>query len=124
MATKASSKSAAMTVETGSGNIFKDLGLPDADERQLRVKLAIRLNELLDAEGMTQAAAARKLGIAQPHISELRNYKLTRFSSERLLHYITMLNRDVDTFIRPSQAATGKRGASGHVSIWAVASDR
>jgi predicted XRE-type DNA-binding protein len=33
-----------------------------------------------------QAAAAKLLGIAQPHVSELKNYKLSRFSSERLLH--------------------------------------
>jgi predicted XRE-type DNA-binding protein len=107
MATKVSSKSTAIAIETGSSNVFADLGLPDADERQLRVKLAMRLNELLEAEGMTQAAAARKLGVAQPHISELRNYKLTRFSSERLLHYITMLNRDVDIFIRPNSPKSG-----------------
>ncbi len=76
-------------VEPGSGNVFADLGLPDSDERQLRVQLAMRLNALLKAEGLTQAAAAKILGIAQPHVSELRNYKLNRFSSERLLHYIT-----------------------------------
>ena len=121
MATKTPTKSAAIHVETSSGNVFADLGLPDADERQLRVKLAIRLNELIEAEGMTQAAAAHKLGIAQPHVSELKNYKLTRFSSERLLHYITLLNRDVDIFIRPSQTASSKRSAAGNVSVWAVA---
>jgi predicted XRE-type DNA-binding protein len=121
MTTKTSTKSAAITVETSSGNVFADLGLPDADERQLRVKLAMRLNELIEAENMTQAATARKLGIAQPHVSELKNYKLTRFSSERLLHYITLLNRDVDIFIRPSQASTAKRRSAGNVSVWAVA---
>jgi predicted XRE-type DNA-binding protein len=121
MATKTSTKFAAIDIETSSGNVFVDLGLPDADERQLRVKLAMRLNELIKAEGMTQAAAARKLGIAQPHVFELKNYKLSRFSSERLLHYITLLNRDVDIFIRPSQAAMTKRRSTGNVSVWAVA---
>lgn len=121
MATKASPKSAATPIELGSTNVFADLGLEGADERQLRVKLAIRLNELLEAEGITQAAAARKLNISQPHISELKNYKLTRFSSERLLHYITMLNRDVDIFIRPIHDTSSKRNVAGNVSVWAVA---
>ena len=115
----------AESIEMGSGNVFVDLGLPDADERQLRVQLAARLNDLLKAEGLTQAAAAKRLGIAQPHVSELKNYKLGRFSSERLLHYITLMNRDVEIFIRP-RAALPKAGVSagfttGAVTVWAAA---
>lgn len=45
-------------VEMGSGNVFADLGLPDPAERQLRVQLALRLNDLLQAEGRTGAAAS------------------------------------------------------------------
>ena len=99
----------AETVEMGSGNVFQDLALPDADERQLRVQLAMRLNGLLQAEGMTQAAAAKRFGIAQPHVSDLKHYKLSRFSSERLLHYITLLDRDVEIFIRPRAGGAGRR---------------
>ena len=109
------------TIEMGSGNVFADLGLPDADERHLRVQLATRLNDLLKAEGLTQAAAARRLGIAQPHVSELKNYKLGRFSGERLLHYITLLNRDVEIFIRPRAASPVAGGAAGAVTVWAAA---
>ena len=47
-------------VEFGSGNVFADLGLPDPDERHLRVQLALRLNDLLKAEGLTQAAALQR----------------------------------------------------------------
>lgn len=64
------------TIEMGSRNVFADLGLPDADGRRLRVQLATRLNDLLKAEGLTQAAAGKRLGIAQSHVSELKNYKL------------------------------------------------
>ncbi len=106
------------TIETGSGNVFADLGLPDADERQLRTQLAVRLNELLLSEGLTQTAAALRLGIAQPHVSELKNYKLSRFSSERLLHFITLLNRDVEIFIRPRASAHETRSVAGTVTVW------
>ena len=113
---------AAETVDMGTANVFADLGLPDPGERQLRVKLAIRLNDLLQAEGLTQAAAAKRFGISQPHVSELKNYKLTRFSSERLLHYITLLNRDVEIFIRPRSAPpTLPESTSGTVMVWAAA---
>ena len=108
-------------VEFGSGNVFADLGLPDPDERHLRVQLALRLNDLLKAEGLTQAAAAKLLGIAQPHVSELKNYKLSRFSSERLLHYITLLNRDVEIFIRPRTNSNGNSSGIGAVMVWAAA---
>ena len=88
-------------IELGSGNVFADLGLPGPDERQLRVQLAMRLNDLLQGEGITQAAVAKRLGIAQPRVSDLKNYKPGRFSSERLLHFITLLDRDVEVFTRP-----------------------
>ena len=104
----------------GSGNVFADLSLPDADERHLRVQLATRLNDLLKAEGLTRAAAAKRLGIAQPLVSELKNYKLGRFSSERLLHYITLMNRDVEIFIRPRAALSVAGIAAGAVTVWAA----
>ena len=123
MNTKAKpAKPASEMIEMGSGNVFADLGLPDPDERQLRVQLAVRLNDLLQAEGLTQAVAAKRLGIAQPHVSELKNYKLSRFSSERLLHYITLLNRDVEIFIRPRAGAKnpGSKTGVGSVMVWAA----
>lgn len=113
----AQGKASMEPVEMGSGNVFVDLGLPDPDERKLRVQLAIRLNGLLQAEGLTQAMAAKRLGLAQPHVSELKNYKLGRFSSERLLHCITMLNRDVEIFIRP-RAAGANKASVGAVVVW------
>ena len=113
-------KSIAHDVELGSGNVFADLNLPDPDERQLRVQLAVCLNDLLAAEGLTQAATAKRMGIAQPHVSELKHYKLGRFSSERLLHYITLLNRDVEIFIQPRASGSSQRSSSGAVTVWSA----
>ena len=88
-------------VDAGSGNVFADLGFADSDERRLRVQLAMQLNDLITARPLTQAQASALFGIPQPHISELRNYKLTRFSSERLMRFLTQLDRDVQIVIRP-----------------------
>jgi predicted XRE-type DNA-binding protein len=88
-------------VDPGSGDVLVDLGFPDADERKLRVQLAMRLNELLAGRRLTQARTAQLFGIPQPHVSELKHYKLSRFSSERLLHFLTLLDRDVEIIIRP-----------------------
>ena len=88
-------------VDTGVGDVFTDLGFHDAAERKLRTQLAMRLNELIAERHLTQAQAAEILGLPQPHVSELKNYKLSRFSSERLLRFMTLLDRDVEIVIRP-----------------------
>lgn len=89
------------SVETGTGDVFQDLGFADAGERKLRVQLAMRLNDLIGDRKLTQTRVAELFGIPQPHVSELRNFKLSRFSSERLLHFITLLDKDVEIIIRP-----------------------
>jgi predicted XRE-type DNA-binding protein len=101
------------TVDAGSGDVLVDLGFADASERKLRVELAMRLNELIADRRLTQTAAARLFGIPQPHVSELKHYKLSRFSSERLLRFVTLLDRDVEIVIRPK----AKGHASGSVSV-------
>jgi predicted XRE-type DNA-binding protein len=101
------------TVDPGSGDVFVDLGFTDASERKLRVQLAMRLNELIAGRRLTQARAADLFGISQPHVSELKNYKLGRFSSERLLHFVTLLDRDIDIVIRPK----AKRNVAGVVTV-------
>ncbi len=101
------------TVDAGSGDVLVDLGFADAEERKLRVQLAMQVNELTAARRLTQARAAQLFGIPQPHVSELKNYKLSRFSSERLLRFVTLLDRDVEIVIRPK----AKEHASGVVSV-------
>jgi predicted XRE-type DNA-binding protein len=100
-------------VDAGSGSVFVDLGYADAGERKLRVQLAMRLNDLIAERGLTQAKVAPLFGIPQPHVSELRNYKLSRFSSERLLRFLTLLDHDVEIIIRPK----AKGHPSGLVSV-------
>jgi predicted XRE-type DNA-binding protein len=99
-------------VEAGGGDVFADLGFADAGERSLRVRLAWVINLRLAGLGLTQREAGALLGLAQPHVSELRHYKLRRFTSERLLELLTKLAQDVE--IRVS--ASGKR-ARGRVTV-------
>ena len=101
------------TVSAGSGDVFVDLGFADAGERKLRVQLAMRLNDLIAGRELTQAKAAARFGIPQPHVSDLKNYKLTRFSSERLLRFLMLLDRDIEIVIRPK---AGRR-AAGTLSV-------
>ena len=87
-------------VTHGTGNVFADLGYPDSTERQARLRLALALNRVLDQRTLTQAEAAKLLGVSQPKVSALRNYKLAGFSVERLMTFLTALDRDVKIVIR------------------------
>ena len=84
----------------GTGNVFADLGYADSTERQARLRLALALNRVLDQRSLTQAEAAKLLRVSQPKVSALRNYKLAGFSVERLMTFLTALDRDVRIVIR------------------------
>ena len=102
-------------ITRGSGNVFADLGLADADERQTKVKLALEINRILDELRLKQADVAGLLGINQPKVSALTNYKLDGFSVERLMGFLVALDRDVDIVIRP-KASTKKKARLSVVS--------
>ena len=87
-------------VVCGSGNVFADLGLSEAKELQTKLRLAYAINEIVDSRRLTQAGAAELLGVPQPKISSLKNYKLEGFSVERLMTFLTALDRDVEISIR------------------------
>ena len=96
-------------VTRGSGNMFADLGLPDAAERQAKLRLAYALNQVLDERKLSQADAAKVLGVTQPKVSALRHYKLAGFSVERLMNLLTALDQDVEIVVR--QKPRSKRAA-------------
>lgn len=87
-------------ITPGTGNVFADLGYPDAAERQAKLRLAHALNQVLDERKFTQAEAASVLGVTQPKVSALRRYKLAGFSVERLMTLLTALDQDVEIVIR------------------------
>ena len=83
-----------------SGNVFTDLGFRDAEERQTKVMLALAINEILQRRRVSQTEAGQQLGINQPKVSALLNLRLEGFSVERLMHFLTALDRDVEIVIR------------------------
>ena len=98
MASKSAERKESVT--RGTGNVFADLGFPDAAERQARLRLAYALNQELEARKISQADAAKVLGVTQPKVSALRRYKLEGFSVERLMNLLTALDQDVEIVIR------------------------
>ncbi len=87
-------------VTRGTGNVFADLGVPNAAERQTKLRLAYALNQVLDGRKLSQADAAKVLGVTQPKVSALRHYKLAGVSVERLMNLLMALDHDVEIVIR------------------------
>jgi predicted XRE-type DNA-binding protein len=96
-------------VVRSTGNVFSDLGLCNAREKQTRVRLAVAINQIIGARRLSQADAARLLETNQPKISALVNYRLEGFSAERLMHFLNALDRDVEIVVRKKPRA--KRAA-------------
>ncbi len=97
------------SVVPGSGNVFADLGLRDAEEKQTRVRLAVAINQIIQSRLLSQSAAARLLEVNQPKISALTNYRLDGFSVERLLRFLNALDRDVEIIIRKKLSLAANR---------------
>jgi predicted XRE-type DNA-binding protein len=87
-------------ITRGTANVFADLGYPDAEERQTKLRLAHAINGVIARRRLTQATAAEKLRVNQPKVSALANYKLDGFSVERLMTFLTALDQDVEIVIK------------------------
>lgn len=83
-----------------SGNVFADLGLPDAAELHTKARLCAALNRIVERKRLTQAEVATTLGINQPKVSALLHYKLEGFSVERLMHFLVAFGHDVEILVK------------------------
>jgi predicted XRE-type DNA-binding protein len=88
-------------VVPSSGNVFRDLGVKNPDEKQTKVRLAVAINQIIQGRKLSQTVAARRLKVNQPKVSALSRYQLDGFSVERLMNFVTALDRDVDIVIKP-----------------------
>jgi predicted XRE-type DNA-binding protein len=87
--------------EEGSGNVFADLGLPEADELLSRAKLGFHVYELLKDRGLKQREIVALLDIKQPEVSHLMNGHFNRFTTDKLLDFLRRLGRKVTIRITP-----------------------
>ena len=93
----------AIEFECGSGNVFADLGLEDAEELYTRAALGAQVVNMLKERGCTQAEAAKLLGIKQPEVSALMCARFHRFSQERLIGFLNKMNLKVTLHISRHQ---------------------
>ena len=87
--------------ETGSRNVFQDIGVPNAEEHLVKAQLEYKIDTILKERGMKQADAAGLLGVRQPDISKMLRGEFRQFSVERLMRFLVALNQDVEIVVKP-----------------------
>lgn len=98
------------TIHDGSGNIFQDMDMRDAEERLAKAELARLIRKSLDARDLTQVQAAELLGITQPDVSDLVRGKLARFSINRLEKFLNRLDLEIRIQVGPRPADKPQAG--------------
>ena len=99
--------------ETGSQNVFKDLGVPNAEWHLIKAQLVFKIDTIMKDRGLKQAAADI-LGVKQPDVSKMLRGDFKQFSVERLLRFLVALNQDVEIVVRPHRGRS--HTAALHVS--------
>jgi predicted XRE-type DNA-binding protein len=92
--------------ETGSGNLFADIGLPNADEHLVKAKLVYKIDGLMRERNMKQVEAAQLFGIKQPDVSKMLHGDFRQFSVERLLRFLVALGQDVEIVVKPHRGTS------------------
>ena len=87
--------------ETGSRNVFKDIGVPNAEEHLVKAQLVFKIDTILKARGLKQVEAAALFGVRQPDVSKMLRGEFRQFSVERLLRFLVALDQDVEIVVKP-----------------------
>ena len=94
--------------EESSGNVFQDLGLPDADEELLKAQLTLRIHRAIRERGLSRAQAAELLGLRLPQVAPLLRNRPGGLSVGRLLRLLAALGQDVAITVRAAPAERGR----------------
>lgn len=87
--------------EVGSSNMFKDIGIPNADEHLVKAQLVFKIDAIMKRRRLKQKEAADLFGVRQPDISNMLRGEFRQFSVERLLRFLVKLNHDVEIVVKP-----------------------
>src|ERR1700691_196201 len=87
--------------ETTSGNVFKEIGIPNAEEHLIKAQLVFKIDTIMKDRGLKQVEAANLFGIRQPDVSKMLRGEFRQFSVERLLRFLVALDQDVEIVVKP-----------------------
>ena len=96
-----------VAVESSSGNVFADLGLPDAEKLKIKSGLVIEISRAIKRLGLTQAEAGRRMGISQPKVSRMMRGEFANLSERKLMDCLNRLGYDIQIRVQPIAESTG-----------------
>ena len=91
----------------GSGNVFADLGLPDAEKLRIKTGLVVEIRKAMRSLELTQQEAAKRMGITQPKVSDMMRGEFTNLSERKLMDCLTRMGYDIEIKVRPAKAELG-----------------
>jgi predicted XRE-type DNA-binding protein len=103
-------------IETGSGNVYEDLGMENAAEMLVKAQLASTLQEIITSRNMTQTQAAEIMGLPQPKLSRLLKGQFRGISEFKMMDCIARLGRDIQIVIDDGQTNRCRPG-KGNIAV-------
>ena len=94
-------------VQRSSGNVFADLGLPDAEKLKIKSGLVIEIRKAMRQQGLTQQEAAMRMGITQPKVSDMMRGDFSNLSERKLMDCLNRLGYDIEIKVRPASDPVG-----------------
>jgi predicted XRE-type DNA-binding protein len=95
--------------EPSSGNVFANLGLPNAADHLIKAGLVLRIDGNIRRRHLTQGDAAQRMGIDQPTVSAILAGRFRGYSVERLMRFLVALGHDVEIFVKPVKGGAAER---------------
>ena len=96
-----------VNVQRSSGNVFADLGLPDADKLKIKSGLVIEIRKAMRQHGLTQQKAATRMGITQPKVSDMMRGDFSNLSERKLMDCLNRLGYDIEIKVKPTSDPVG-----------------
>jgi predicted XRE-type DNA-binding protein len=94
-------------VQRSSGNVFADLGLPDAEKLKIKTGLVVEIRKAMRTLGLTQQEAAKRMGVPQPKVSGMMRGDVTNLSERKLMDCLNRLGYDIEIKVRPAAEPVG-----------------
>lgn len=91
-----------------SGNVFADLGLPNAEQLLIKSGPVIEIAKAINKRGLTQVEAAARMGIAQPKVSNMLRGNFTNLSERKLMECLNRLGYDIEIRLQPTRKPQGQ----------------
>lgn len=94
-------------VQRSSGNVYADLGLPDAGRLKIKTGLVVEIRKAMRRHGLTQMEAAKRMGITQPKVSDMMRGDFSNLSERKLMDCLNRLGYDIVIKVKPTSAPVG-----------------